>query len=88
VTVAEDIGSNNRINFYLTLLPHASAVLLSFVISLDPLIAVLLADMPMLLVELNTLQTYNHLRSEHHLGWKAERKRTLKARHSTRAATG
>ena len=88
VTVAEDIGSNNRINFYLTLLPHASAVLLSFVISLDPLIAVLLADMPMLLVELNTLQTYNHLRSEHHLGWKAERKRILKARHSTRAATG
>jgi len=88
VTVAEDIGSNNRFNFYLTLLPHASALLLSFVISLDPLIAVLLADMPMLLVEINTLKTYHHLRSDHHLGWKAQRKRTSRRRPSTRALQG
>jgi cation transport ATPase len=88
VTLAEDIGSNNRLNFYLTLLPHASAVLLSFVISLDPLIAVLLTDMPMLLVEINNLKTYNHLRNEHRLGWKAQRKRTSRRRPSTRALQG
>ena len=88
VSVAEDLGSNNRVNFYLTLLPHASALLLSFVISLDPLIAVLLADVPMLLVEINTLKTYSHLRSEHHLGWKAQRKRTSRRRPTTRAPQG
>jgi manganese/zinc-transporting P-type ATPase C len=88
VSVAEDIGANNRHNFYLTLLPHASALLLSFVVQLDPLIAVLLADMPMLLVELNNLQTYNHLRSHHRLGWKAQRKRTSRRRPTTRAPLG
>jgi Cu2+-exporting ATPase len=84
VTVAEDIGANNRFNFYLTLLPHSSALLLSIVVSLDPLIAVLLADLPMLLVELKNLQTYNHLRTHHHLGWRAQRKRASKRRSSHR----
>jgi len=88
VTVAEDIGVNNRLNFYLTLLPHASALMLSFIVRLDPLIAVLLVDLPMLLAELKNLQTYNHLRTHHHLGWKAQRKRTSSRRPATRAPHG
>ena len=88
VAVAEDIGSNNGLNFYLTLLPHSSALLLSFLLQLDPLLAVLLADMPMLMVEVNNLMTYNHLRSHHHLGWKAQRKRTSRRRPWTLAPQG
>lgn len=88
VAVAEDIGANNRQNFYLVLLPHSAALLLSVLLLLDPLLAVLLADVPLVLVELNNLQTFQHLRQEHKLGWKAQRKRTSRRRPATRAPEG
>jgi hypothetical protein len=96
VAVAEDIGANNRQNFYLVLLPHSAALLLSVLLLLDPLLAILLADVPLVMladvplvmVEINNLQTFNHLRQEHKLGWKAQRKRTSKCLRSTLAPDG
>jgi Cu2+-exporting ATPase len=83
LAIACDVGANNRLNLYMMLVPHSAALLLSLLIAIDPLIAVLLADVPLLLIELNNLRTYAHLRSEHTLGWRAkhtQRKRTSRSR--------
>ena len=88
VTVARQIGLSNRQNLYLTLLPHSAALLLSLVVLLDPLVAVLLADLPMLLAEFNNLRTYQHLHRHHRLGWRAQRKRTSRRRSATLAPQG
>lgn len=86
VNLSATIGANNRQNFYLTLVPHSAALLLGLVVLLDPLIAVLLADLPMLVVEINNLRTYNALREHHRIGWKAERKRSTRRRSGALAA--
>lgn len=88
VTIARQISRTNRQNLYLTLVPHSAALLLSLVVMLDPLIAVLLADLPMLLAEFNNLQTYHHLLHHHRLGWRAQRKRTSRRRPATLAPQG
>jgi hypothetical protein len=76
--VAEDIGANNRQNFYLILVPHSAALLLSILPVFDPFLAILLADVPLVLVELHNLHTHNHLQQHHRLGWRALRKRKAK----------
>jgi cation transport ATPase len=88
VTIARLTGLQARQNFYLTLLPHGAALLLSLVVRLDPLIAVLLADLPMLLAEFNNLKTYQQLHRHHRLGWRAQRKRTSRRRPATLAPLG
>jgi cation transport ATPase len=86
VAVAEDIGANNRQNLYLILVPHSAALLLSVLLLLDPLLAILLADVPLVLAELHNLHTYSHLQQHHRLGWRALRKRKAKHRHATHPA--
>jgi Cu2+-exporting ATPase len=78
VAVAADIGSNNRQNFYLVLLPHSVAFLLGLLLLFDPLLAVLLTDVPLVLIELHNLRTHHHLLQRHRLGWRALRKRRSK----------
>ena len=82
VVLADHISVNNRQNLVLTIVPHGTALLLNLLISLDPWIAVMLVDMPILLMEINNLNTYRHLIGHHHLGWKAEHKRNRQLSHS------
>lgn len=76
VVLAEQISANNRQNLLLTIVPHGTALLLNLLITLDPWIAVMLVDMPILLMEVNNLNTYRHISEHHNLGWKAEQKRS------------
>ena len=83
--IATDVAAANRVNFYLILFPHSAALLLSLLLLLDPILAVLLADIPMLLVELNNLSNYNHMKNNYLHGWWTQRKRTSRRRSSRRA---
>jgi hypothetical protein len=67
---------------------NGGALLLSLVVKLDVLIAVLLADLPILLVEFTNLKRFQHLHQHHRLGWRAQRKRTSRRRPATRAPQG
>jgi hypothetical protein len=60
-------------------------LLLSVLLLLDPLLAILLADVPLVLAELHNLNTYNHLQQHHRLGWRALRKRKAKRREAKRS---
>jgi hypothetical protein len=83
--IAKDIAAANRVNLYIILFPHSAALLLSLLLLLDPILAVLLADIPMVLVELNNLSNFNHMKNNHLRGWRSHRKRTSKRRPSKRA---
>ncbi len=86
--VSGDIASNNRRNFYLIMFPHSAALLLSLLLLLDPLLAVLLADLPLLLVEFSNLSTHRNMQDKHRGGWRSQRKRTSKRRSTNRAPQG
>ena len=86
--VSADIASSNRRNFYLILFPHSAALLLSLLLLLDPLLAVLLADFPLLLVEFSNLSTHKSMQDKHRGGWLSQRKRTSKRRSINRAPHG
>jgi cation transport ATPase len=86
--VSGDIASNNSRNFYLILFPHSAALLLSLLLLLDPLLSVLLADLPLLLIEFSNLSTHKNMKDKHGGGWRSQRKRTSKRRSTNRAPHG
>ncbi len=86
--VSGDIASNNRRNFYLILFPHSASLLLSLLLLLDPLLAVLLADLPLLLVVFSNLSTHKSMRDKNRGGWRSQRKRTSKRRSTNLAPHG
>jgi len=62
--------------------------LLSLLLLLDPLLAVLLADLPLLLVEFSNLSTHKSMRDKNRGGWRSQRKRTSKRRSTNLAPHG
>ena len=87
-TVSGDIASNNSRNFYLILFPHSASLLLSLLLLLDPLLAVLLADLPLLLLEFSNLSTHKNMKEKHRFFARSQRKRTSKRRSTNRAPQG
>ena len=86
--VSFNIASNNRRNFYLIIFPHSAALLLSVLLLLDPLLAVLLADLPQIFVELRNLSAHKTMQFKHRGAWRSQRKRTSKRRSTNRAPHG
>jgi soluble P-type ATPase len=87
-TVSGDIVSNNSRNFYLILFPHSASLLLSLLLLLDPLLAILLADLPLLLLEFSNLSTHKNMKEKHRIFARSQRKRTSKRRSTNRAPHG
>jgi len=87
-TVSGDIASNNSRNFYLILFPHCASLLLSLLLLLDPLLAILLADLPLLMLEFSNLSTHKSMKEKHRIFARSQRKRTSNRRSTNRAPHG
>ena len=86
--VSGDIASNNSRNFYLILFPHCASLLLSLLLLLDPLLAILLADLPLLMLEFSNLSTHKSMKEKHRIFARSQRKRTSNRRSTNRAPHG
>ena len=65
-----------------------AALLLSLLLLLDPLLSVVLVNLPMLFVEFSNLLTHKNMKNKHRGGWRSQRKRTSKRRSTNLAPHG